>query len=135
MAEAMQPSALSSKEAYIEGRLEGLNELVKILSEAVTQDEQVQMNTLARSLIEHIASEMDEIIDEVKGVHVERRQTPPVEIKRAEAQVDRMQAAAKSIGNKTPEQAPKELKRHVEAADDLMKNLMALREERGGEQG
>ena len=125
--------ALSPKEAYLQGRLIGLNELIRILREAVEEEEKLEMNGLARSLVEHIASEMDEIIEEVRGVHVERRETPPAELKKAEAQVDRMQAAAKAIERKPPEQAPKELKRHVEAADDLMKNLMALREESGGQ--
>ena len=123
--------AISSKEAYIQGRLMGLNELIRILRESVEEDEKMEMNVLARSIIEHIASEMDEIIDEVKGVQAEKKEIPPVEIRRAEAQVDRMQAAAKTIEKKPPEQAPKELKKHVEAADDLMKNLMALREESG----
>lgn len=125
--------ALSSKEAYIQGRLMGLNELIRILRESVEEDEQLQMNGLARSIVEHIASEMDEIIDEVKGVHAEKKETPPVEIKRAEAQVEKMTVAAKTITQKPPEQAPKELKKHVEAADDLMKNLMALREESSGQ--
>ncbi|MFH1107340.1 MAG: hypothetical protein V1787_05595 [Candidatus Micrarchaeota archaeon] len=128
MAEAQTADSLSSKEAYIEGRLMGLNELIKILRESVDEDDKLQMNGLARSIVEHIASEMDEIIDEVKGAHHERHETPPAELKRAEAQVDRMQASAKTISQKPPEQAPRELRKHVESADDLMKNLMAIRE-------
>jgi len=119
---------LTKKEAYIEGRLLGLNELIKILKDAVDEKEPMQMNALVKSIIEHIAGEMEEIIDDMKGIHKERGNKPSPFLRSAENKVQGIADAAKKIEKKSAEAAPEELKKHVEVADDLMKNLMALRE-------
>ena len=118
---------LTKKEAYIEGRLLGLNELIKILKDSVDEKTPMQMNSLVKSIIEHIAGEMEEIIEDMRGIHKERGNRPSSILKNAENKVQTIADAAKKIEKKSAEAAPEELKKHVEVADDLMKNLMALR--------
>ncbi|PIO05848.1 hypothetical protein COT29_03910 [Candidatus Micrarchaeota archaeon CG08_land_8_20_14_0_20_59_11] len=114
------------REAYIRGRLEGLNELISILKDAVTGDKPVEPNTVVKTIVLHISNEMEEIVGEMKEQHGESH---PV-LRKAKAESDRMEREAKAI---EPEHEAEDIapmvKKNVESADDLMKSLMAMREE------
>ena len=111
-----------SREAYVEGRLKGLNELVMILKDAVESPEPAS-NEIVRSIIEHISNEMTEIVDELSDKHGESH---PV-IREAEKTIKTVEKHA-AEAEKKPAQAPAALKKSVTATDDLMKSLIALRE-------
>lgn len=116
--------------AYIQGRLLGLNELVSILKEASENEKDLASSpVLIKTLISHIASEMDEIIDEMKLEHGDMH---PV-IRKAEKAQAVIQREAPKAERKAPEQAGQALKKHVENADELMKNLMELQKQTGAE--
>lgn len=103
----------TSHEAYLKGRLLGLNELIKILKDAMESGES---GGITKSIVEHIASEMDSIIDEMKEAHGAAH---PV-LKTAAA---KSLALSKEISGEEPEAA---LEKQIAGADVLLKNLMAL---------
>ena len=111
-------------QSYLEGRLMGLNELVSILREASEDEKNLSGNVLVKTLIQHIASEMDEIISEMKEEHGEH----PL-LKKAEKAQAAMEKDALKTEKKQPEEAGEALKKHVETADELMKNLLELRKQ------
>ncbi|VVB67673.1 Uncharacterised protein [Candidatus Norongarragalina meridionalis] len=112
------------REAYIRGRLEGLNELIGILKDAVNTDKPVEPNTVVKTIVLHISNEMDEIVSQMKEDH---GASHPV-LKKAERESDRMEKEAKAMEPEDEETVPV-MKKNVESADDLMKSLMAMREE------
>jgi len=120
---------LALKEAYLEGRLLGLNELIGILKDAMEEEGSTQ-TAIFKSLVLHISSEMESLLAELKVTH---GSSHPV-IKEAVVATKAMAKEAKKIEEEAPaEQVAPVVKRNVEIADDLMKNLMALREKTGGE--
>ncbi len=119
----MEPTATTPKEAYIEGRLMGLNELISILKDSMDESEKIDSSTIVKSIVHHISTEMGDILDEVHGSHPARSMAPLVEKHEA------VQKHAESLEDVKPAKAPEALKKNVEAADELMKNLLALREQ------
>ncbi len=103
----------TSHEAYLKGRLLGLNELIMILKDAMESGE---TGTIVRSIVEHISSEMQSIIEELKAAHGPDH---PV-LRVAEA---KSAAVARETRGDTPEAA---LEKQIATADVLLKNLMAL---------
>lgn len=115
-------AGVKAHEAYLEGRLKGLNELIVILKDAVESPEPASTE-IVRSIITHISNEMNEIIAELSKQHGEEH---PI-VKEAAKTIKIVEKqAAKAEG--TPSQAPAALKKSVETTDDLMKSLLALRE-------
>ena len=110
---------MTPQDAYLEGRLIGLNELVGILSDAM-KDEGASQGVLVKSIVTHISNEMTAILNEMKVQHGAH----PV-IKEAAAATKTMAVEAKKIKE---EQAAPVLRKNVEVAEDLMRNLMALKE-------
>lgn len=110
------------QEAYIEGRLNGLNELIGILQDAIQANNTMETSVLVKSIVEHIAAETDSILTEMQKRHGEEH---PV-LKKAERIQQIMEKAAEM---KKPEAAPEVLKKNVEIADGLMKNLMELQQQ------
>ena len=102
----------------------GLSELVSILREASEDEKNLSGNTLIKTLIQHISSEMDEIITEMKSEHGDH----PVLRKAEKAQVA-MEKDVIRTQKKPVEEAEESLKKHVETADELMKNLLELRKQ------
>ncbi len=98
----------SAKEAYLRGRLLGLNELIRVLKETLSSGE----GELSKSIVEHVSNEMEEIIDELRGV------APKADIRKIEEKHEELKKASE----KTPELN----KENVRKADDLMKSLMDL---------
>ncbi len=112
-----------AKYAYVEGRLLGLSQLVAVLREAMDAEEGASSPLLLRSLVLHISSEMESILEDLKEKHGEEH---PV-IQKVER---KMESIAKSAQTAPETQAgAKTMKKNVEAADELMKNLLALREQ------
>ncbi|MCX6767727.1 MAG: hypothetical protein NTY90_03295 [Candidatus Micrarchaeota archaeon] len=103
----------SSHEAYLRGRLLGLNELVIILKDAMETGE---TGAIVRSIVDHISAEMDSIIDDLKEAH---GSSHPV-LRAAESKVA---AFVRETKGEEPEVA---LQKQIATADVLLKNLMAL---------
>ncbi len=113
---------MDSQEAYLEGRLLGLNELISILKDSM-QSDKVDQSTLVKSIVLHISNEMSSILNDLKEEHGEH----PT-IQKAEKQAERMNAEAQATENVKDEKAVETLKKNVNVADDLMKNLLSLKE-------
>lgn len=124
------------KEAYLEGRLLGLNRLITILKEAMKEDQTTDIDQI---LVGHIANEMNTILDEMQIHHgddhpiimeakkkVEQLPTPTTkqepEEKKEESKVEEKEEA--------PVETPSELKKSVDSADELMQSLMSLKKEK-----
>lgn len=118
---------LTPQEAYVEGRLMGLSELVSILKDSVDSEGGTSgaSNAVFKSIVLHISSEMDSIIGELKGQHGE---THPV-LKQAEKRVVQIEQHAEKIVAAPQVKAPAALKKPLDMSDDLMKSLQALRAE------
>ncbi|MBI2445385.1 hypothetical protein HYV43_03290 [Candidatus Micrarchaeota archaeon] len=122
----MEPISKTPKEAYVEGRLVGLNELVSLLKDAL--DEQGDhRDGITKSIVQHIYSETNSILDDVHGQH-------PVAVANVlQKQQDTLETTSKkalsTMERKTPEEAAPQVRKSVDAADELMKKLMALREQ------
>lgn len=119
----MEPISKTPKEAYIEGRLMGLNELISILKDSMDASEKLDSSIIVRSVVQHISTEMGDILDEVHGSHPARAMAAIVE------KHEEVQKHAESLEDIKPAKAPEALKKNVDAADELMKNLLALREQ------
>jgi hypothetical protein len=115
---------LTPQEAYIEGRLMGLSELVSILKDSMESPEGGAPSAVFKSIVLHISNEMDSIIGELKGQHGE---THPV-LRAAEKKVAQIEQHAERVASAPPAKAPQALKKSLDASDDLMKSLQAFRE-------
>lgn len=101
------------KSAYLEGRLLGLNELIKILKELVEREPQPESASIVRTIVEHISGEMDSIMSTLK------EELPQKEAARIEKRVAEIA--------KAPEE--KELAEHVSTAEDIMAAIMKAKKE------
>ncbi len=113
---------MNSQEAYLEGRLLGLNELISILKDAM-QSDKIDQSILVKSIVLHISNEMSSILNELKEEHGEH----PI-IQKAEKQTEKMNSEAEATDGVKDEKAVETLKKNVNVADDLMKNLLSLKE-------
>ncbi|MCL5011682.1 MAG: hypothetical protein M1594_02185 [Candidatus Marsarchaeota archaeon] len=113
---------MNAQEAYLEGRLLGLNELISILKDAM-QSDKVDQSILVKSIVLHISNEMSSILNELKEEHGEH----PT-IQKAEKQTQKMSSEAEATEGVKDEKAVETLKKNVNVADDLMKNLLSLKE-------
>ncbi len=105
----------TAREAYLEGRLIGLAELVTILKETMEAGE-TDVEAIIRSVVEHINNEMMSILTELADAHGEKHPA----IMSAQKATNLM---AKDATKGASDEA---LKRQVASADVLLKNLMAL---------
>ncbi|MBI5036932.1 hypothetical protein HZC09_06355 [Candidatus Micrarchaeota archaeon] len=119
----MEPSSKTPKEAYIEGRLMGLNELISILKDSMESGEKIDSSLMVKSVVQHISGEMESILDDVHGSH------PPEKLAQIMEKHEQAKKEAEKVETVTSKKAPEALRKNVEAADELMKNLMALREQ------
>lgn len=117
----MEPKSTTPKEAYIEGRLMGLNQLVGILKEAV-KTENADHAVITQSIVEHIAHETKSIVQDVHGTLPEEH-AEQITQKHEELQ-QQTQATVKAVQT-TPQQSVPAVKKNVDTADSLMKSLMA----------
>ena len=117
------------REAYIEGRLQGLNQLITILKESMESDSQAPVGKIITS---HMASEMQGVIKEMQALHEELGVKPGLELKSAARETEKLAAQARKIEERSSEVKPQEIQQHAEAhsesADDLMSNLTSLRQ-------
>ncbi len=107
----------SAHEAYLEGRLIGLNELILILKD--TMESGGDTSGVVKSIVDHISNEMAAILEEMKEAHGETHPT----IRAAESKVASVNKAA---ARAEPDEA---LRMQVANADALLKNLMALQKQ------
>ena len=118
----MNVEKMTPNEAYLEGRLLGLSELIGILKDSL-EGEGAAKSPVIKSIVLHISNEMDSIISELKVKHGEH----PV-LKQAEQTKEELKATAEKVAEVQPPQAQEALKKSVTTTDDLMKSLAALRQ-------
>jgi len=106
-------AATHQEEGYLEGRLMGLNQLVGILNEVLKSEKEPSSSAIVKSIVGHISREMDDIITEMRTRHGD---LPALE--RAEKKVSTMREEIEAAEELRP------LKKHVEGADVLMKELL-----------
>lgn len=106
----------SATEAYLEGRLIGLNQLVSILKESL-QDEESSPATTIKSIVEHISDEMQSILDEMSETHGEKHPVISNAIKKTNT-------VNKEVAKQPDEQEA--LKKQVVSTDQILKNLIEL---------
>lgn len=122
------------REAYLEGRLLGLNQLISILKDSMAKEGGAQPSDIEKTMVTHISSEMNSIITEMKEHHGEHPVLKQAEEKMQATPPAEPQAEAEAPEAKPREEPKPELKEKVEAADDLMKSLLALKKEGGKEE-
>lgn len=103
---------MEEKTAYLEGRLVGLSELIKILKELVEREPQPESASIVRTIVEHISSEMDSIMGTLK------EELPPKEASRISKKVSEIARGEE-----------KELAEHVSTAEDIMAAIMKAKKE------
>ncbi len=103
------PEDENAREAYLRGRLEGLNELIGVLKEAMSEG---GSEALEKSMVEHISSELEEMIGEFKGA------IPEKQLRKVSEQHEELKKAA--------EESQPLSKAHVKKADELMKSLLEM---------
>ncbi len=128
----MEPMSKTPKEAYVEGRLMGLNELISILKDSMETEGETHSDAITKSIVKHISSEMDMILDEVHGEHT-RQEMAPIHEQHDDYQAH-TKKVVKEVEKKSAEEAAPAVRKNVDAAEELMKNLMALREEKAASQ-
>ena len=114
---------LTPKDAYIEGRLLGLNELIKLLKDAVEAGGDATSSALVKSVVLHISNEMESVLVVLREKH--GADHPAVQ--KAEEQHSQVKAQAVKLQEKEP-LPDQEVKEQVQAADDLMSNLISIKE-------
>jgi len=122
----MEPLSKTPKEAYVEGRLLGLSELVSLLKEAMEEDEDHAV-AITKSIVQHISNETNSILDDVHGQHP--AETAAALQKHQDALTSSLRKTIQTVEKKSPEEAAPQVRKSVDAADELMKKLMALREQ------
>ncbi len=120
----MEPLSKTPKEAYVEGRLLGLSELVSLLKEAMEEDQDHAV-AITKSIVQHISNETNSILDDVHGQHPADAASLQ---KHQEALAANLRKTIQTVDKKTAEEAGPQVRKSVDAADELMKKLMALRE-------
>ncbi|NUN11452.1 hypothetical protein HUU53_02305 [Candidatus Micrarchaeota archaeon] len=109
------------KEAYLQGRLLGLNELIKVLKESI--NEEGSNHGVIQSIVGHISNEMSDILGDLGEVKENKLE----EIKEKHAEVKQQVKEIQKTEPKKEEIAKSSLfKENVETADDLMKGLMKV---------
>ena len=112
---------MTPKDAYIQGRLLGLNELIKILKDAVEGGGDTCSSALVKSVVMHISNEMDSIIDDLKARHGESHPA----LQQAVQKSVQMKQQVQQLDEEEP--AAQDVRKQVQAADDLMKNLLSFK--------
>ena len=110
------------KKAYMEGRLRGLAELISILKETLDSSDAPASSVLLKSIVSHVSKEVDSILADFEERHGEH----PLLEKAQDMHADLSKAAS---SRKEPTLS--DMKKQVDVADDLMKNLMTFKAQKG----
>ncbi len=109
-----------------------MNRLITILKQAMKEDQTTDIDQI---LVGHISHEMDAILDEMQIHHGEDNEVIAEARKKAndlpkppQQKEEAGQEEAPTQEKEEPAKTPSELKKSVEGADELMKNLMALKQ-------
>jgi hypothetical protein len=116
-------------EAYLEGRLQGLNQLVSILRDAIEDNPAAESAEIVRSIVTHISSEMQSILVAMKEMHGEH----PV-LTEAAKETKKMVKEAEKVEREELPAAPA-LRKQVVASEELMKRLLELQKQAAGAKG
>jgi hypothetical protein len=111
-----------SRQAYLEGRLRGLYELVAILKETIDSSDSPASGVLLKSIVTHVSKEVESILEDFGGEHPDH----PL----LEAAAAQNQEIKKAVSSKKEPTVP-QMKKQVDQADELMKNLMAFKAQHG----
>ena len=116
---------------YVIGRLQGLNELVKILKDLVNTEGTKDSEIIA-VITNHIADQLSSVISDFDKIDVEPHHKEALaEIK--EKHVEAQKPAPASIEEAKKQEAPAEadnkeqLEKHEKTVDDLLKDLESLK--------
>jgi len=110
---------------YVIGRLQGLNELVKILKDLVDK-KGVQDSDITKVMTDHISSQLTSIISEFDTIDAKPKQ------KQALADIKEKHDVAKESSKEAAPEPKKEdskeaLDKHEKTVDDLLKDLESLK--------
>ena len=112
-----------SKSAYLEGRLKGLNELVGLLKDSMENTDALSSATINKTIVRHIAAEVESILSDLKEDHGDHPAL--AQAKAAQKEI------AKAAEPESKEITIPMMKKHVDAADELMQSLSAFKQTKG----
>ena len=105
---------LSSEEAYLKGRLEGLYQLVSILKDTIAKGKESETPVaLEETLVEHIYDELTSILNDLKKIESVDGQT----YEKVKTSIAKTKSTATSPA------------KHVSEASDLVKALLEAKKE------
>ena len=112
--------------SYIKGRLNGLNELVKVLKEIVERKEEIKTQEIIQLITLHISAQMAAITQELS----EAASNAPAEHANKLNEIKQKQEEKQKDSDEKPE-APveKKVEEHGKSVDDLLKDLETLRDD------
>ncbi len=117
---------------YLIGRLQGLNELVKILKDLVDKKGSKE-NEVVTVITDHISSQLDSILTEFDTIDAkpnqknalmelkEKHSEPKTIVDEAKEEAEDMPAPEKDAGTK------EQLEQHEKTVDDLLRDLETLK--------
>ncbi|MEO0250589.1 MAG: hypothetical protein ABIN58_13915 [candidate division WOR-3 bacterium] len=105
---------------YLIGRLQGLNELVKILKDLAESKRGAQDSEVIRVLADHISAQLTSIISDFESIDVKPKQR--------EALVNIKEKHKVPVEEAAEEEIPSEkLEKHEKTVDDLLRDLESLK--------
>ena len=110
-----------AREAYLKGRLLGLNDLIQVLKEALSKSS--GENAISRTIVEHISNEVEDLLTELKAT------LPDKELKKIEKIEQKHEEFREAIEEKKEQGEAPLTKDEVKKADELMKRLLDLKPE------
>src|SRR3989338_535379 len=116
----MDSESESTREAYLRGRLLGLNDLIEVLSETLEKGGE---NSLSKNIVAHISGEVEDLLREFKV------NAPKHEAQALEKIGEKHEDLKKSIEESKPEEDYSEpvVREQVKKADELMKSLLEVK--------
>lgn len=111
-----------SKSAYIEGRLKGLNELVDLLKESMASADTLSSASINKTIVSHISREVESIIADLEEHHGEHPALSGAQ--------EKQKTLAKAVASEPKEISIPMMKKHVDAADELMHSLSEFKQAR-----
>jgi len=113
---------------YVVGRLQGLNELVKILKDLVDK-KGAGDSEIVSVITDHISDQLTSILSEFDSIKVEPRHKEALaEIKEKHTEAQKQAPASVEEAKKAPAAGNQEqLEKHEKTVDELLKDLESLK--------
>lgn len=113
--------------SYVIGRLQGLNELVRILKDLVKKEGSQESETIT-VVVDHIAEQLESILSEFDDLDVKpRHKEALMELKEKHAEALKPLAEEEEEAPEEEETPKEKLAKHEKTVDDLLKDLESLR--------